>query len=277
MPALVSVIIPAFHSQGTLVRALRSLLAQSHEGWEALVVSDDGLDYAAFSHAAGIDDPRIRYCMSGGIGTGPQTARNVGLALSKGDFIAPLDADDLYLPRRLERLLPWAERAGAAFDGLSVVDETDGAVMQHYLDGGEDFLLEAGTFLELPVPMMPLVRRAWVEGWDEAIDLCDDLAFNLKIFARLPKVPVAAEILREYRVRDGSICHSPDSAERAESGYSALLERLEADGYGLGAPGLIALAKERIGAKRALNQGFRAAFEAGEVATFEAYLAASGV
>ncbi len=276
MPALVSVIIPAYRCEATLLRSFRSLLGQTHAEWEALVVSDDGVDYAHLAAKSGLDDPRIKHIMSGGIGTGPQAARNVALALSQGAFIAPLDADDLYLPRRLERLLPLAERSGAAFDGLRVVDETDGLVLQHYFDSGEDFLLDAEGFLDLPVPMMPLVRRDWVEGWDEAIDLCDDLAFNLKIFARLAEIPVAAEILHEYRVREGSICHSPDSAERAEAGYTALLDRLDQDGYGLGDPGLIALAKERIGAKRALNQGFRAAFEAGEVATFEAYLAAGG-
>ena len=272
MAPLVSVIVPAYRAQATLPRAVRSLLAQSLEGWEALVVSDDGLDYGALLAGEGLADPRIRHLSSGGIATGAQSARNAGLAAARGRFVAPLDADDLYLPARLERLLPLAEAAGAAFGGVRVVEEASGRPLQRYFDQGGVVALSAQAFLALPVPMMPLARRDWVEGWDPAIDLCDDLAFNLKLFARQPRIPLAAEILSEYRVREGSICHSPDSAARAERGYGALLARLEADGYGLGDATLIRLAQARIEAKRGLNRAFRRAYDAGEVATFEEFL-----
>ncbi len=271
LPA-VSVILPCYRSEATLVRAIRSLLWQTLPSWEALVVSDDGQDYAALLAAAGIQDPRIRHASSGTIGGGAQRTRNVGLAHAKGRFVAPLDADDLYLPRRLETLLPLAERAGAAFDGLQVVDETSGHLYHRYLADGRPDQLDGKAFLQLDVPMMPLVRRDWVEGWDPAIDLCDDLAFNLKIFAKQPEIPVAAMVLRDYRVRQGSICHAPDSADRAENGYRALLERLYDDGYGLGDPQLIGWAIARIEEKRALNQAYQRAYEAGQVESFEAFL-----
>ncbi|GAB5469261.1 MAG: hypothetical protein Kilf2KO_22910 [Rhodospirillales bacterium] len=273
MAPTVSVIVPAFRAQATIVRAIRSLLAQTVSSWEALIVSDDGVDYGALLSAAGIEDRRLRHLSSGAIGSGAQATRNAGLARAVGAFVAPLDADDLYYPRRLERLLPLAQSAGAAFDGLAVIDEADGRHLQSYLTDPPDRTLSAEDYLRLPVPMMALARRDWVAGWDPAIDLCDDLAFNLRLYTRQPEVPLAAEALREYRVRDGSICHSPDSAARAEAGYSALLARLDLDGYGLEAPGLIALARTRIAEKRDLNRAFRAAFEAGAVDTFEGFLA----
>lgn len=272
MTPAVSVIIPSYHAEGTLVRALNSLLEQTLPDWEALVVSDDGSDYAAFVAEAGIEDPRIRFCSSGKVGGGAQGARNAGLAIARGRFVAPLDADDLYLPRRLELMLPLAEAAGAAFDGLQVVDENDGRVYQRYFDDGQPCTLNGKEFLDLDVPMMPLVRRDWIEGWDPAIDLCDDLALNLKIFARQPQIPVAPWVLHDYRIREGSICHAPDSGQRAENGYRALLERLYADGYGLGDQALIGWAIARIEQKRALNQAYQEAFDAGRVQSFEEFL-----
>lgn len=73
----------------------------------------------------------------------------------------------------------------------------------------------------------------WIEGWDPAIDLCDDLALNLKIFAKQPRIPVVSAVLHDYRIRQGSVCHAPDSAVRAENDYRTLLKRLYGDGYGL--------------------------------------------
>ncbi len=272
MQPAVSVIIPCYHAETTLVRALRSLLCQTLADWEALVVSDDGKDYVAFLAEAGIRDPRIRHCSSGKVGGGAQGARNAGLEMARGHFVAPLDADDLYLPRRLELMLPLAETAGAAFDGLQVVDEADGRLYQRYFDDGKPCTLDGKAFLQLDVPMMPLVRRDWIEGWDPAIDLCDDLALNLKIFAKQSRIPVAPWVLHDYRIREGSICHAPDSAERAEKGYRALLERLYNDGYGLEDEALIGWAITRIEEKRALNAAYRKAYEAGEVESFEAFL-----
>ena len=66
---------------------------------------------------------------------------------------------------------------------------------------------------------MPVARRSLIEGWDPEIELIEDVTFNLKLFDRLSLIPTIAEPLHDYRVRQGSICHSDQSAEIADRGY----------------------------------------------------------
>ncbi|MGD9538196.1 MAG: glycosyltransferase family 2 protein [Alphaproteobacteria bacterium] len=271
---LVSVIIPAYQAASTIGRAVRSLLAQSLADWEAIVVSDDGADYRALLAAEGIADPRLVFAATGGIGTGAAAARNLGLRRAEGRLVAPLDADDAYAPSRLALMAPLALDAGAAFDNVRVVDDASGAPLFVLFDRRADFALDAAAFLETSVPLMPVARRELIEGWDPEIEMCDDVALNLRLFARVPAIPVTAEPLHDYRVRQGSMCHSDRSAERAEHSYNALLRRLaEEDGYGLGDAALVALATEKIAAKRAFNRAFAEAREAGLVETFQEFVA----
>jgi succinoglycan biosynthesis protein ExoO len=272
---LVSVIVAAYRAEATLVRALRSLLAQSLADWEALIVADDGADYRPLLAAAGALDDRLRFLDSGRVASGPAAVRNVGLAAAAGCFVTPLDADDLYLPERLARLVPLAQAAGAAFDNVRVVDDASGRTLQVLFDTPADFTLDGEAFLATSVPLMPLWRRDLGLAWDPAIELCDDVALNLRLIDRVGPVPVTAEPLHEYRVRDGSICHSPQSAERAERGYDALLTRLERDDYGLADPALAAAAAGAIGRKRALNQAFARALAEGRTTSFQDFLAAT--
>jgi succinoglycan biosynthesis protein ExoO len=266
---LVSVIIPCFRAAETLARAVDSLRAQTLGDWEALIVSDDGQDYRPLL----APDPRLVFLTTGRVGAGAPAARNAGLAAAQGTLVAPLDADDLYLPRRLERLAPLALAAGAAFDDVRVVEEASGRTLQLLFARDRDFTLDAEGFFRTSVPLMPVFRRALSPGWDAAVELCDDVAFNLRLFDRVPAIPVTAEALHEYRVRRGSICHAEDSAARAERGYATLLARLATDGYGLGDPALVRLATRALGAKQALNRAFAAAQAAGEATTFQDFIA----
>lgn len=98
----VSVIIPAFNVEAYLAETLRSVQAQTHTDWEAIVVDDASPDRTrevagAFARA----DPRIR-CLALGQNSGrPAVPRNRGLAEARGELVAFLDADDLWAPRKL--------------------------------------------------------------------------------------------------------------------------------------------------------------------------------
>jgi glycosyltransferase involved in cell wall biosynthesis len=93
----VSCIVPVFNGERYLREALDSILAQSHQALDVLVV-DDGSTDASAAVAKSYGD-RIRYLFQPN--AGPAAARNLGLEAARGEFVAFLDADDLWHPEKL--------------------------------------------------------------------------------------------------------------------------------------------------------------------------------
>lgn len=96
-----SVILPVFNRAHVLERALRSVLAQSCQDFEIVVV-DDGSSDNPKAVVDRISDPRIRYLRQENQGGG--MARNTGINAATGRFIAPLDSDDVFLPHHLQSM-----------------------------------------------------------------------------------------------------------------------------------------------------------------------------
>jgi succinoglycan biosynthesis protein ExoO len=100
-----SVIVAAYNAADYIERAVRSVQAQTLSSWELLVADDCSQDDTArVVGALQTADPRIRYIASP-VNTGPGGARNRAMDLAQGEWIAVLDADDAWLPDRLEKLL----------------------------------------------------------------------------------------------------------------------------------------------------------------------------
>jgi O-antigen/teichoic acid export membrane protein len=127
----VSVLIPVFNCEETILRALDCAQAQTIGDIEIIVVDDASTDRtAALVAARANSDPRIRLISSETNG-GPAAARNLGIAFAAGVWIAPLDADDTIARDRLEVLLVLAndpashsanDPAVLLADNLSLVD-----------------------------------------------------------------------------------------------------------------------------------------------------------
>ena len=105
----VSVIIPAYNRESSVVPALRSALGQTLDDIEIIVVDDGSTDNTR-GVVAGVGDPRVR-CISNDANTGPAMARNRGLDAASGEFVAFLDSDDSWNPEKLERQLACFEKA----------------------------------------------------------------------------------------------------------------------------------------------------------------------
>jgi succinoglycan biosynthesis protein ExoO len=105
----VSVIVPAYNASGFLVRALNSALAQTMPDLEVIVVDDGSRDTTLpMARAIAARDPRVRV-LHNEQNLGMYPTYNRAIDAAKGEWIAALDADDVWLPERLERLLEVAD------------------------------------------------------------------------------------------------------------------------------------------------------------------------
>lgn len=98
---LVSVIIPTYNRIHTLPTSIDSVLKQTYENLE-LIIMDDASEDGTEEYVQGIGDSRIRYRKSD-INMGPSAARNLGAELAAGDYLAFQDSDDEWMPDKLEK------------------------------------------------------------------------------------------------------------------------------------------------------------------------------
>ncbi|GAB2178657.1 glycosyltransferase family 2 protein [Dongia sp. agr-C8] len=203
MPA-VSVIIAALDAHDTLGAAIDSVLAQDFSDFEIVIAPDEPADYAAFAKR----DPRIRVLDGVPAPTGPGPARNRALAAAKGEWIALLDADDLWSRNYLGALMRAAAPIGAAFGRTSVLDENDRELRsipsQNYR-GPANFSVFARAFGSFH----GIARRGSDRGWRNLF--AEDVLFDMETLSQVggvaPYVPEAVYIL----------CSRAQSATRSAS------------------------------------------------------------
>ena len=107
IPGLVSVILPTYNRQRTLYRAISSVLTQSYADLELIVVDDASTDETP-AVLARFSDPRLRYVRLERNG-GAAHARNHGLGLVRGEFVAFQDSDDEWLAEKLAKQVAAAQ------------------------------------------------------------------------------------------------------------------------------------------------------------------------
>lgn len=110
---LVSIITPTWNCGRFIAETIDSVLAQTYQNWEMLIVDDCSTDNTK-EVVAKYNDPRIKYhCLKKN--SGAAVARNKALRMAKGRWIAFLDSDDLWKPEKLERQLKFMVDNGYAF------------------------------------------------------------------------------------------------------------------------------------------------------------------
>jgi glycosyltransferase involved in cell wall biosynthesis len=105
---LVSVVMIFFQAERFIAEAIESVIAQTHPGWELLLVDDGATDgSAAIAQRYAARDPHRIRCLRhpDGGNHGMAASRNLGMRAAKGEVLAFLDADDVWMPHRLERHL----------------------------------------------------------------------------------------------------------------------------------------------------------------------------
>lgn len=270
----VSVITPAYKAHGHLPQAVHSMLRQTYADWEMLIVSDDGADYEALLAMEDIRDPRLRFYSTDGNGTGPNNARNVALRHARGQYLLPLDADDVMYPPRLAALLPHAEKCGMCGNNVRVLrDPRNDILGQLFSEGSGIRWFDVDAYTSTSIPMTFMFRSDIVSWqWDVDVELGADTLFNLCGFETLCRVPVLETALHEYRVVPTSICHNADASLRADRAYRYCLNRLKRDRLGFKDPAIVEKVEHMLLRKLALNKEFKLAFDNGICRDFQEFM-----
>ena len=110
---LVSIIMPAYNCGRFIAESIRSVLSQTYTQWELLIADDCSTDNTA-DVVASFNDQRIHY-LRNNKNIGAAETRNKALRMAKGRYIAFLDADDLWMPTKLEHQIAFMQKYGYAF------------------------------------------------------------------------------------------------------------------------------------------------------------------
>lgn len=224
---LVSVIIIFFNAEQFIIEAIESVFAQTYPSWELLLVDDgsnDGGGALAQQYARQWPDKVHYVTHAGGVNRGMSASRNLGLQHACGDYIAFLDADDVWLPQKLERqveLLQARPEAGMVYAPVQWWFDWTGEPA----DQGRDFVnrlnVEPGTLAAPPslvtalleretaTVMGGLLRRAaasQVGGFEVSFGgMYEDQAFFAKLGLAWP-IFVAGECWYKWRKHPASCC-----------------------------------------------------------------------
>lgn len=118
---MISVIIPIYNRQNFIEECLRSILTQSYQNFEILIIDDGSTDQTvAVCRAIAKNEPRIKLFEAehGGV----SAARNIGLEAAKGDFVFFMDSDDVIHPLLLETLVTSLKNTDAGIAGTTVIN-----------------------------------------------------------------------------------------------------------------------------------------------------------
>ncbi len=205
----VSVVIPTFNASGYLKDALESAFQQSFQDLEILVIDDGSTDDTAA--VVGSFGSRVRFFQQEH--AGPSRARNRGISEALGSYIAFLDADDIWLPQKLEKQLSLFEAdpsLGLVTTGHQMFDE--GGIYEPTWDKRADLFgdrnVARAIFIKsnvaTPTVMVPQSVLVDVGVFEEEIDIGEDDNLWIRIASKY-KVGLVDDILVRCRRREGSL------------------------------------------------------------------------
>lgn len=209
-PPMVAVVIPAFNAERTIERTLKSACAQTYRHLEILVVDDGSSDRTALIvEQFATEDDRIKLIRTPNRGVA--CARNEGIRAARADYVAMLDADDLWHPTKIEKqmevMLAGAVPPGFVYCHYRIIDAEDHVkysssavacrgnvlarhVMVNFAGNGSSLLLRRAA-IEAAGGYDPGLRARGLEG-------CEDLLLQLRI-ASIFNIDFVPEYLVGYR------------------------------------------------------------------------------
>jgi glycosyltransferase involved in cell wall biosynthesis len=217
------IIIPAYNGAKFLSSALESVIQQTYPDWRIILVNDGSTDETpaigkAFQQRLG---PKMLFISQENRGL--SASRNIAIQHSTAPLLALLDADDIWLPNRLEASRRCFEnnQVGLSYGFVSLID-IDGNILhtQNLQDQLDDGCISSAIYtrsVNLPCPTISFRRQCISEvgGFDEDMRASEDRDLWLRIALKY-EVARIPEVIALYRVSSGSMSDDLDRMFRAQ-------------------------------------------------------------
>ena len=241
---LVSVTIPIYNAERFLNETIKSVFAQTYTEWELLLVDDGSTDQSteiARSWVMQYPEKFFHLQHAGKGNHGASATRNLGARTSRGEFLAFLDADDIWLPNKLEeniRSMREHPEAGFLFNRTEYWYEWDPEGNNHQQNYTPPLAPDGKVYFPpsllpqsyplgpygSPCPCSFVMRRSAfsrIGGFEEyfnptTFQMYDDIAFMAKVYLHVP-VYVCAECLEKNRCNQSSMSRQKVTVRREEA------------------------------------------------------------
>lgn len=207
-PGLVSIVMPCYNGERFIDETIKSVLSQTYPDWELLVIDDGSNDNSArivAKYAQG--EPRIHLIQQKNAGSA--AARNNGIRLSKGQYLALLDSDDIWLPGFLDSQVRFISQKGAVCVCSSYlrIDEQSNEIMRPVMAKAiitsKD--MQSVDYIGCLTGLYDQAKYGKIFLKEELNSLLDDYAFWVDVIELEGVAYGNPKVLAKYRVRKGSL------------------------------------------------------------------------
>ena len=232
---LVSVIVPMYNSKKTIERCIISILTQTYQNFEIVIIDNGSTDnsYDAIRH---IEDKRIRYVRTSKKGVG--AARNIGIRESVGEYVSFCDADDEYASTFLESMVNSAisNDVNIVKCGVTKIGPNSKSIEEclYGLDGKifstknkneaemlyNLFFRDNHNQIQCTAPSLFIKKDVLIQNniaFDETVCMMEDVLFYADLFKTGERVFFLGASLYHYK-------YNPDSATHAKNNYKKIVD-----------------------------------------------------
>lgn len=210
---MISVVIPLYNKEKQIAKTIESVLAQTYQDFEIVIVNDGSTD-GSVAEVEKIPDTRIRLINQKN--SGVSVARNRGIAEAKGEFIALLDGDDLWMPTYLETHMslthkyPECDVFAVNYEFKNTAGKTTSTIIRKLPFTGEDGVLtnyfEVASCSHPPICSISIMVRKGIfdsiDGFPTGIKSGEDLLTWARLACRY-KIAYAKDVCAIYNLGDG--------------------------------------------------------------------------
>lgn len=234
---LISIIVPVYNCEAYLEQCLQSILTQTCDSLEVLLVNDGSVDNsAAICDRAARSDPRVRvfHKTNGGV----SSARNLALENARGEFLLFIDADDYVEPgfvAGMVKAIEQAEVAACAYDRVRA-DSAQSFVLGPTGPMGMQDLYEHTLCTQLigggccnKIFRMAIIRELGL-CFDTRIAVGEDMLFLVRYYQRCQRAGYVGEVLYHYRYNEVSATEAGFAERKVDQRTASILIAVEAMG-----------------------------------------------